>query len=388
MDSKSKIFSYRGGMYLLLAILIFTLIGGFIVYHLSVLSHSKSITTIDESIFFAIIGVAGVSIVIALMLAMRMSRNLRSLDRAVSAMENGADIKSMPQFADDELGDIARHIIALYGRLREASNDIQREHDKAMHEHQEKLRIKRQLTNNINHELKTPVAAIQGYLETMTTAKDMTAEERDAFIAKCYAHCQRLTQLLNDVSTITRLEDGSSRIECESVDLHAIINEIASEVALLPDDKRMRMNIELPAPMPVMGNSTLLMSIFKNLTDNAIAYSGGRDIFVRCTEEDKMYTISFYDNGIGVDNDHINHIFERFYRIDKGRSRKLGGTGLGLSIVKNAVLFHGGDIQVANRKVGGLEFTFTLPRAEFLVISCDSSASAALQSNPRMGRTL
>ncbi len=363
MDSKSKIFSYRGGMYLLLAILIFTLIGGFIVYHLSVLSHSKSITTIDESIFFAIIGVAGVSIVIALMLAMRMSRNLHSLDRAVSAMENGADIESMPQFADDELGNIARHIIALYGRLREASNDIQREHDNALHEHQEKLRIKRQLTNNINHELKTPVAAIQGYLETMTTAKDMTAEERDAFIAKCYAHCQRLTQLLNDVSTITRLEDGSSRIECESVDLRAIVDEIASEVALLPDDKRMRMNIELPAPMQVMGNSTLLMSIFKNLTDNAIAYSGGRDIFVRCTEDDKMYTISFFDNGIGVDSDHINHIFERFYRIDKGRSRKLGGTGLGLSIVKNAVLFHGGDIQVANRKVGGLEFTFTLPRA-------------------------
>ena len=363
MDSKSKIFSYRGGMYLLLAILIFTLIGGFIVYHLSVLSHSKSITTIDESIFFAIIGVAGVSIVIALMLAMRMSRNLHSLDRAVSAMENGADIESMPQFADDELGNIARHIIALYGRLREASNDIQREHDNALHEHQEKLRIKRQLTNNINHELKTPVAAIQGYLETMTTAKDMTAEERDAFIAKCYAHCQRLTQLLNDVSTITRLEDGSSRIECESVDLRAIVDEIASEVALLPDDKRMRMNIELPAPMQVMGNSTLLMSIFKNLTDNAIAYSGGRDIFVRCTEDDKMYTISFFDNGIGVDSDHINHIFERFYRIDKGRSRKLGGTGLGLSIVKNAVLFHGGDIQVANRKVGGLEFTFTLPKA-------------------------
>ena len=364
MDSKSKIFSYRGGMYLLLAILITTLIGGFIAYHLSVLSHNESITTIDESIFFAIIGVAGVSIVIALMLAMRMSRNLRSLDRAVAAMENGADIESMPQFANDELGDIARHIIALYGRLRDASNVIQREHDNALHEHQEKLRIKRQLTNNINHELKTPVAAIQGYLETMTTSKDMTTEERDAFIAKCYAHCQRLTQLLNDVSTITRLEDGSSRIECESVDLRTIVDEIASEVALLPDDKRMRMNIELPTPMQVLGNSTLLMSIFKNLTDNAIAYSGGRDIYIRCIDvSSTMYTISFADNGIGVDNDHINHIFERFYRIDKGRSRKLGGTGLGLSIVKNAVLFHGGDIKVSNRKIGGLEFIFTLPKA-------------------------
>ena len=364
MDSKSKIFSYRGGMLLLLATLIFALIGGFITYHFSLLSHNSRISNIDEGIFIAIITVAGACIVIALMLAMRMSRNIHSLKRAVKAMENGADIESIPNFANDELGDIARHIIDLYSRLREAANDIQREHDNVMHEHQEKLRIKRQLTNNINHELKTPVAAIQGYLETMTTAKDMTAEERDTFIAKCYAHCQRLTQLLNDVSTITRLEDGSSRIERESVDLRAIIDEIASDVALLPDDKRMRMNIALPSPMHVLGNSTLLMSIFKNLTDNAIAYSGGRDIYVQCSaEDDTMYTITFYDNGIGVDDDHIGHIFERFYRIDKGRSRKLGGTGLGLSIVKNSILFHGGDISVTNRKVGGLEFTFTLPKA-------------------------
>jgi signal transduction histidine kinase len=171
--------------------------------------------------------------------------------------------------------------------------------------------------------------------------------------------------LLNDVSTITRLEDGSSRIECESIDLRAIVDEIASEVALLPDDKRMRMNITLPSPMHVLGNSTLLMSIMKNLTDNAIAYSGGRDIFIRLTEgNDAMHTITFSDNGIGIDEEHINHIFERFYRIDAGRSRKLGGTGLGLSIVKNAVLFHGGDIEVYNRKAGGLEFKFTLPIAE------------------------
>ena len=368
MDLKSKKgFSYRGSMYLILTLLVMSLIGGVIIYRHSLISHIKgnSAVQLDDDIFISIIFIAAATVVVSLFLAIRINRNIKNLERLALAMERGDEKESMPKFANDELGDIARHIIDLYGRLSEASESIKREHDKALHEEQEKLRIKRQLTNNINHELKTPVAAIQGYLETMTTSKDMTDEERDSFIAKSYAHCQRLTQLLTDVSTITRMEDGSSRIERERVDLRTIVNEIASEVALLPDDKRMRVNIDLPSPMPVYGNSTLLMSIIKNLTDNAIAYSGGRDIYVKCLgEQDGMYTISFADNGIGIEDDHIDYIFERFYRIDKGRSRKLGGTGLGLSIVKNGILFHGGNIEVKNRKVGGLEFTFTLPIAK------------------------
>lgn len=366
MDLKSKKgFSYRGSMYLILTLLALLLIGGVIIYRQSLLTHIKVNGSVkfDDDIFVGIIFIAVATVIVSLFLAIRINRNIKNLERLALAMERGDDKAAMPKFANDELGDIARHIIDLYTRLSEATESIKREHDKALHEEQEKLRIKRQLTNNINHELKTPVAAIQGYLETMITSKDMTEEERNSFITKSYAHCQRLTQLLTDVSTITRMEDGSSRIEREVVDLHAIVGEIASDVALLPDDKRMRMNIDLPSPMPVYGNSTLLISIIKNLTDNAIAYSGGRDIYVKCLgEQDGMYTISFADNGIGIEDDHIDYIFERFYRIDKGRSRKLGGTGLGLSIVKNGVLFHGGNIEVKNRKVGGLEFTFTLPK--------------------------
>lgn len=364
MDSKNRGLTYRGGMYILLALLILLLAGGLIGYRYSLLSHISATNSIDEGIFYTIIGVATFASIIALLLAVRINRNIRNLKRVAEAMERGADIESMPDFAHDEIGDISRHIIDLYQRLRQASSDVEREHDKALHEHQEKLRIKRQLTNNINHELKTPVAAIQGYLETIITNKDLTDEERNSFISKCYANSQRLTQLLQDVSTITRLEDGSSRIECENTDLCAIIEEIRSDVALLPEEARMRLNIDLPKPMMVCANPTLLMSIFKNLTDNALAYSGGRDIYINAKAENGMYHIKFADNGIGIDEEHLAHIFERFYRIDKGRSRKLGGTGLGLSIVKNAILFHGGDISVKNRPTGGLEFTMTLPIAK------------------------
>ena len=295
----------------------------------------------------------------------RLGKNIERLNRFAEKAEKGESFDEEEPFPNDELGSISNHIVKLYAQLQQTIKDRDTAHETAMREEQEKIRIKRQLTNNINHELKTPVASIQVCLETLLSGISISEEKRQELIERCYTNNERLRRLLGDVSLITRMEDGSSRIEREMVDLRTIVNEIASDVALLPDDKRMRMNIDLPSPMPVYGNSTLLVSIIKNLTDNAIAYSGGRDIYVKCLgEKDGMYTISFADNGIGIEDDHIEYIFERFYRIDKGRSRKLGGTGLGLSIVKNGVLFHGGTIEVKNRKVGGLEFTFTLPMSK------------------------
>ena len=121
----------------------------------------------------------------------------------------------------------------------------------------------------------------------------------------------------------------------------------------------------------VRGNARLLESVFRNLTDYATAYSGGRDILIRLVEETPdAYAFLFADNGIGVPEEHLPHLFERFYRIDKGRSRKMGGTGLGLSIVRNAVALHGGRIEVRNGPDGGLEFRFTLRKRP------DDSASA------------
>ena len=113
--------------------------------------------------------------------------------------------------------------------------------------------------------------------------------------------------------------------------------------------------------MVVQGNDTLIEAIFHNLLINALSYSGGRDIFIDMIEETpEYYKFRFADNGVGVDSEHLNHLFERFYRVDEGRSRKLGGTGLGLAIVKNAILFHQGTVTVKNRLTGGLEFTFTI----------------------------
>lgn len=293
----------------------------------------------------------------------RLGHNISRLNDFAERAERGERIDEVEPFPHDELGEISNHIIQLYARLQRTTADRDREHALALHEEQEKIRIKKQLTNNINHELKTPVAAIQGYLETLLANPEIAAGRRQEFLAKSLSQTERLRRLLADVATITRMDEASQLIGKEPVVLNDLIDEVADEMALKPAEQRLRVNIDFPTRVVVEGNPALLGSIFRNLADNAAAYSGGRDLFIRLVDDTpEECTILVADNGIGVDEEHLPHLFERFYRVDKGRSRKMGGTGLGLSIVKNAVMIHGGTISVRNRDRGGLEFLFTLKK--------------------------
>ena len=228
----------------------------------------------------------------------------------------------------------------------------------------EQARLKKQLTQNIAHELKTPVSSIQGYLETIVNNPDLSRDKLDQFIARSYAQSNRLTHLLSDISLLTRMEEAPNMTEKESVNLHQMVQNIFNEVALQLEEKQIKTQNLLPANLYIKGNPSLLYSIFRNLTDNVIAYAGTDiNITIRCFRQgEKFYYFSFADTGIGVTPEHLGRLFERFYRVDKGRSRKLGGTGLGLAIVKNAVLLHEGSIFAKNNPEGGLEFIFTLSK--------------------------
>ena len=228
---------------------------------------------------------------------------------------------------------------------------------------QEKNLLKRQLTNNINHELKTPVASIQVCLETLLSGIRLSEEKRQELIGLCYMHNERLRHLLNDVSLITRMEDGSAIITKEPVVVNEIIDGVAQELEVMPVEERMTLHTNFNEKVTIEGNLSLIGSIFSNLTENAIAYSEGKNITISLIENnDNECHIRFEDDGCGVDETQLNRLFERFYRVDKGRSRKKGGTGLGLAIVKHAVQFHGGTIIASNRPNGGLRFDFTLKK--------------------------
>lgn len=294
----------------------------------------------------------------------RLGHNIRHLREFAAKAERGEAIENIEPFMKDELGEVSNAIVRLYIQLRQAKDALVNEHNMVLHQEQEQIRIKRQLTQNINHELKTPVSSIEGYLETIINNPNLDEKKKFEFVEKCYAQVIRMSHLLGDVSTITRLDEAGNIIGKEKVCLNDIIQEVFDDMMPQLKEKNIGVSLILPAHLNMMGNQSLLQSIFRNLLDNAIAYSGCDHIYVKLIEmSEERYVFSFADNGIGVDEIHLPRIFERFYRIDKGRSRKLGGTGLGLSIVKNAVIFHGGAIVARTRDGGGLEFIFALKKS-------------------------
>lgn len=189
----------------------------------------------------------------------------------------------------------------------------------------------------------------------------MSEDKRTEFLQRCLINNQRLKQLLSDVSLITRMDDGTKSITKERVDLKEIIRHVVDERMETAESNGFTIQNDVVSAIEIDGNLPLLESVFFNLIDNAISYSGGDRITICQIPSATNETILMLcDNGCGVADEHLPRLFERFYRIDKGRSRAAGGTGLGLSIVKNVVQLHGGTISVSNAPQGGLCFKITL----------------------------
>lgn len=226
------------------------------------------------------------------------------------------------------------------------------------------VRNRRELTQNVAHELKTPVAAILGYMESLISNPDIDRDKQNFFIERTYHQSQRLAALLEDISMLNRLTDSNKLYEKEDIDVVSVVYEVMRDTSEAAAKRNVKVDIQLPPNIILHGNRSLLYSIFRNLIDNSIAYAGeGVIVEVMHSHSDSQYHyFTVRDNGVGVATLHLEHLFERFYRIDKGRSRKLGGTGLGLAIVKNAVLFHRGQIKAKMVQDGGLEFNFSLHR--------------------------
>lgn len=282
----------------------------------------------------------------------RISRHIGYLREFAVKAERGEELdhELERRLPDDELGDISHTIITLFWKLR--------------HSEEDKQRIKRQLTQNAAHELKTPTASIHGYLESIISNPDMPQDKRQHFLERCYAQSTRMTKLLLDMAQLTQLDEMPAALTRNSdsvnlIDIIPIINNVLDDTALQLQEKGIEKNVELPSRIIISTNLNepegAIYSLFRNLVDNTIAYATGATR-MSITYKDGEFVVA--DNGCGVPIQHLPHLFERFYRVDKGRSRKLGGTGLGLAIVKNVVLAHRGTITAETTPGGGLTVRF------------------------------
>lgn len=319
---------------------------------------TRSLQADNTYVYFTIV----LTILLGLVLYYNTSRIARHINYlrefAIKAEEGDTlDHELERQLPDDELGDISHNIISLYWKLR--------------HSEMERERIKRQLTQNAAHELKTPTASINGYLESIINNPDMPQEKRQHFLERCYAQSERMVKLLNDMTTLTKLDEIDSsahrQVEDEVVDVRKVISCVLDDTALQLAEKNIIPSVDVPELLLVPGDHSLIYSLFRNLVDNSIAYAqGATRLAITCQSKEvegaPYYEFSVSDNGVGVAPQHLQRIFERFYRVDKGRSRKLGGTGLGLAIVKNAVLAHHGTVHAEITPGGGLTVVFTLKK--------------------------
>lgn len=231
-------------------------------------------------------------------------------------------------------------------------------------------RVRTDFVANVSHELKTPLTSIQGYIETLLDGAIHDDEYNTRFLEKSHAQVRRLTTLVSDLISLARIESTAVRADAEPVDLREVILE---SVGYRRDPllaKGLHLELDLPdAPLLIEGESESVRQIVDNLLDNAINYTPeNREIRLRLTAEGYDGVMRVEDTGIGIPEESLARIFERFYRVDKGRSREVGGTGLGLSIVRNLVQRMQGTVTVTSEVGVGTTFTVTLPQADEPVV--------------------
>ena len=225
--------------------------------------------------------------------------------------------------------------------------------------------VRKDFTANVSHELRTPLAAIKAFAETLHEGAAEDPEHRAEFIQEIESNADRMTRLVDDLLTLSTLDSKARSRALESVDLMRVAAEVTATLKPLASRKELGLRLEpfhdIP---PVRGDRGQLKQVLTNLLDNAVKYTPEKGLVrVSASCAESRVTVSVQDTGPGIPAEDLPRIFERFYRVDKARSRELGGTGLGLAIVKHIVEAHGGSVAVESRPGAGSTFRFTLPAA-------------------------
>ena len=222
--------------------------------------------------------------------------------------------------------------------------------------------VKKDFIVNVSHELRTPLTAIKGFVETLA---DESSGENLHYLGIINRHTDRLINIVNDLLTLSELEDESIELIVDEIRLQGFFNNILMLFKASAAAKKLSLTAEVnPAELTIMGDTFKLEQVFINLVDNAIKYTDAGGVSLKAEDDGENVRIEVSDTGIGIPENQLDRIFERFYVVDKSRSRKVGGTGLGLSIVKHIVILHGGTISIKSSPKAGSKFILSLPKGK------------------------
>ena len=305
----------------------------------------KRVKQSQASIAFGAVFVIVAALLLGLFFSRRLSVRLNEMTTVAQSMAQGNYDQNIAISRSDEIGKLASAL----NQLAKSARDLEG--------------IRRDFIANVSHELKTPITAVRGLIETVIEDEEMSDASQERFLTKIHDQSIRLSSIVSDLLELSQWESGKGISEKESFNLNEVINSTAISLMQVAEDSNIRVEVKLPEdPLVLFGDKNSLFQVVRNLLENALKYSP-KDAVVRIClyQENGKVVIEVQDWGIGIKRQDQDRIFERFYRVDKARSRELGGTGLGLSIVKHIVLAHSGEISVESDFGEGSIFRVFLP---------------------------
>ncbi|MEY3097937.1 MAG: hypothetical protein RL647_1527 [Bacteroidota bacterium] len=303
----------------------------------------------SQSFFILWVVTVFLGITVGLLWLRREKQLLKRLQQMISE-ENPEENEAVKHNYDD----IEAALKALFDTRKEELQQLQRLEN-----------YRRDYIGNVAHELKTPIFSIQGYIETVLDDPDLDRNTLESFLGKANKNADRLGQIVMDLDTITKYESGFLVLDQQPFDLLALVNEVVESLELQAKEKHITLQVFAPAgEYQVMGDRGRLSQVLTNLGYNSIRYGNesGNTRF-RLSSTGTKVIVEVADNGIGIPQEHLGRVFERFFRVDKHRNRATGGSGLGLSICKHVVEAHGETISVISTEGAGSVFSFSVKSA-------------------------